>query len=208
MMFETILVLILIVMANYFFVSILLYFQPYCLMKDTRRRKSNLSTTTLCILDNLLNGSQYDRLSHEEEKPRKFVNCQRFIFRPSQEESFEDPELLHYFIASKLFYQNLMMVKNQDLPRKILKDPWDSLECVVYIRNLELEFQFEAMKSKFKGEGKLNAFGDVAETLLFHGTSNESLNQIVENNFTLDHLPSERGKMMLFGRGFYFSQVR
>ena len=100
-----------------------------------------------------------------------------------------------------------MMIKNPDLPRKNINNPWDALNSVVYIRNPNLETQFEAMKSKFKSEGKINAFGDVEESLLFHGTSNEALNKIVENNFSLEQLPSERGKLMFFGRGMYFSQL-
>lgn len=100
-----------------------------------------------------------------------------------------------------------MMIKNPDLPRKNINNPWDALNSVVYIRNPKLETQFEAMKSKFKSEGKVNAFGDVEESLLFHGTSNEALNKIVENNFSLEQLPSERGKLMFFGRGMYFSQL-
>ena len=43
--------------------------------------------------------------------------------------------------------------------------------------------------------------------LLFHGTSWESLNKIAENNFSVDHLPLERGKVMLFGRGVYLSEL-
>ena len=129
------------------------------------------------------------------------------MFLPSQEEKLQEPEHLHYFKASKLFYQNLMKIKNPALPRKIINEPWNALNSVVYIRNPQLETLFEAMKSKFKSEGKVNAFGDVEETLLFHGTSNENLNQIVENNFSLEHLPAERGKLMFFGRGMYFSQL-
>ena len=129
------------------------------------------------------------------------------MFLPSQEDRLQEPEHLHYFIASKLFYQNLMKIKNPALPRKIINEPWDALNSLVYIRNTQLETLFEAMKSKFKSEGKVNAFGDVEETLLFHGTSNENLNQIVENNFSLEHLPAERGKLLFYGHGMYFSQL-
>ena len=132
---------------------------------------------------------------------------QRFVFLPSQEQRYQEPERLHYFIASKLFYQNLMKIKNPDLPRKNVTDSWDALNSVVYIRNPMLETQFEAMKSEFKRDGKVNAFGDVEESMLFHGTSIENLNKIVENNFSLEHLPAERGKLMFFGRGIYFSQL-
>ena len=94
-----------------------------------------------------------------------------------------------------------MKIKNPALPRKIINVPWDALNSVVFIRNPRLEKKFEAMKSKFKSEGKENAFGDVEETKLFHGTSNENLNHIVEKNFCLEHLPAKRGKLLFYGHG-------
>jgi len=187
---------------------------PYS-RKDTLIPRKNVSSV-LSLLVSLLNdqsvGDEQTITETDDEERRRQSSsedqkCQRFVFLPSQEERFQEPELLHYFIASKLFYQNLMMIKNPDLPRKNITNPWDALNSVVYIRNPKLEMQFEAMKSKFKSEGKVNAFGDVHESMLFHGTSNEALNQIVENNFSLEQLPSERGKLMFFGRGIYFSQL-
>ena len=174
-------------------------------------------SSALCILASLLNSDQScgdEFFTEDDEGGRRRQQSlsedetvQRFVFLPSQEETYREPELLHYFIASKLFYQNLMRIKNPDLPRKNINNPWDALNSVVYIRNPKLETQFEAMKSKFKSEGKVNAFGNVEESMLFHGTSNEALNKIVELNFSLEKLPAERGKLMFFGRGIYFSQI-
>ena len=171
----------------------------------------------LCVLASLLNGDQsfeveetitedYERERRGQQSSAEQEKCQRFVFFASHEKRFHQPEFVHYFIASKLFYQNLLKIKNPDLPRNNVKNPWDALNSVVYIRNPKLEAVFEAMKAKFKSEGKRNAFGDVQESLLFYGTSNDILNKIIENNFSLEYFP--KGELNLFGRGFYFSQGR
>ena len=49
-------------------------------------------------------------------------------------------------------------IRNPALPRRNVIEPWDALNSVVYIRNPKLETQFEAMKSKFKSEGKVKSF--------------------------------------------------
>ena len=82
-----------------------------------------------------------------------------------------------------------------------------SQASIIYVDNNETKKQFERQKEKFSKEGKLDKYGNVAEVLLFHGTSWESLNKIVEDNFSVDHLPLERGKVMLFGRGVYLSEL-
>ena len=194
--------------------------QPYSpRLKDNLIPRANTSSSyALFLLASLLNPDQYlgdeeTFTGEDDEEGRrrsssKDKNCQRFVFLPSQEARIhQEPEHLHYFIASKLFYQRLMRIKNPALPRKTINEPWNALNSVVYIRNPKMETQFEAMKSKFKTEGKVNAFGDVEETMVFHGTSNENLNQIVENNFSLDHLPTDKEKLTFFGRGIYFSPL-
>jgi len=89
----------------------------------------------------------------------------------------------------------------------MITNAWDSLESIVYLDNGEIKDKFEEQKKIFEMEGKIDKYGKVKELLLFHGTSNESMNLIVENNFSIDHLPTERGKVMLFGRGIYFSEL-
>ena len=192
--------------------------QPYSpRLKDAPIPPTNTSYP-LFLLASLLNAGQYlgveeSFTGEDDEEGRrrsssKDEKCQRFVFLPSQEARIhQEPEHLHYFIASKLFYQRLMRIKNPALPRKTINEPWNALNSVVYIRNPKLETQFEAMKSKFKTDGKVNAFGDVEETMVFHGTSNENLNQIIENNFSLDHLPTDKEKLTFFGRGIYFSPL-
>ena len=78
---------------------------------------------------------------------------------------------------------------------------------MVYIHNQDSKTAFENLKKKFASEGKVDKYGNVCETLLYHGTTNESLNLIVEGNFSLEHVPLMRKKLMLFGTGVYFSEL-
>ena len=57
--------------------------------------------------------------------------------------------------------------------------------------------RYEAQKAKFLVEGKVDKYGAVRELLLFHGTTTESVNLIVEHNFTLDHQPLEPGQCLI-----------
>ena len=137
-------------------------------------------------------------------------DCVRFVFRPTEEGIYKIniPELIHYYISTKLFYQNIEKCTNKDLPRKTVRDAWNSLETVVFVKNSKLETKFGEIKAKFKQEGKVDAYGNVSELLLFHGTSNESINKIVEHNFCLDEKPDgPRNKVTLFGHGIYFSDL-
>ena len=135
-------------------------------------------------------------------------DCIRFVFNPMEEGIYSIPEQIHYYISTKLFYQNIEKCTNKDLPRKTVRDAWNSLETVVFVKNSKLETKFEEIKAKFKLEGKVDAYGNVSELLLFHGTSNESINKIVEHNFCLDQKPDgPRNKMTLFGHGIYFSEL-
>jgi len=132
----------------------------------------------------------------------------RRVFNVNEEESFlQDPEIIHYLRASSLFYQNVEKINSEELPRKLFLEPWSSLESVVYVHNPDIEMAFETLKEKFKSEGKVDKYGNVSETLLFHGTTNESLNLIIEQNFSLEHRPALRKKLMLFGTGIYFSEL-
>ena len=138
-------------------------------------------------------------------------SCMRYVFNPTEEGNYTImtiPESIHYYFSTKLFYQNIEKCTNKDLPRKTVRDAWNSLETVVFVKNSKLETKFEEIKAKFKQEGKVDAYGNVSELLLFHGTSNESINKIVENNFCLDQKPDgPRNKVTLFGHGIYFSEL-
>ena len=136
-------------------------------------------------------------------------NCQRRVFIPSIENTYKNPDIIHYYISTKLYYQNIDKCANNDLPRKRVSNSWNSLETVVFVKNSKLETKFEEIKAKFQQEGKVDAYGSVSELLLFHGTSHESINNIVEHNFCLQRRPDSghRDKVTLFGHGIYFSEL-
>ena len=117
------------------------------------------------------------------------------------------PFILHFYIAKEIFHRNVDKNSNKDLPRKIVNNHFDAIESIVHIQNQENEEKFSNLKIKFENEGKVDRYGNATEKLLFHGTSDVSINLIAENNFSLSALPAERGKVMLFGRGIYFSEL-
>ena len=178
------------------------------------------------IISHLINQFEFNIRPRSSEEKSKFAQmkesehqvetsstsnqeaCKRFVFNPTEEGIHSSPELIHYYISTKLFYQNIEKCTNKDLPRKTVRDAWNSLETVVFVKNFKLETKFEEIKAKFKLEGKVDAYGNVSELLLFHGTSNESINKIVETNFCLDQKPDgPRNKVTLFGHGIYFSEL-
>ena len=117
------------------------------------------------------------------------------------------PFLLHFYIAKELFHRNVGKNSNDGLPRKTVKNHHDAIDSIVYLENQELMRAFEEKKIQFEEQGKVDKYGNATEKLLFHGTCNESINKIAEDNFSLSALPEERGKIMLFGRGMYFSEL-
>jgi len=148
-------------------------------------------------------------LKKENETPAKKRKCKRTVFVSSEEQSyFNLPQFIFYLMATKIFYQNANKTSNDPkLPRKRIINPWDSLDSIVHVSNPDLEKDFENQRQLFENEGKVDKYGNVSELLLFHGTTNENINKIVESNFCIDNLPINRGKLMLFGKGVYFSEL-
>jgi len=145
----------------------------------------------------------------ENEIPPKKRKCDRTVFITSEENSYSSlPQFIFYLMATKIFYQNADKSSNDPkLPRKKIIRHWDSLDSIVHINNQDLERNYENQRQLFENEGKVDKYGNVPELLLFHGTTNENINKIVEDNFNIDILPMNRGKLMLFGTGVYFSEL-
>jgi len=145
----------------------------------------------------------------ENEIPPKKRKCDRTVFITSEENSYSSlPQFIFYLMATKIFYQNADKTSNDPkLPRKRILNYWDSLDSIVHINNQDLERNYESQKQLFENEGKVDKYGNVPELLLFHGTTNENINKIVDDNFNIDILPMNRGKLMLFGKGVYFSEL-
>ena len=203
----------------------------YSMLKSKKRwhrRKTHCHNEKLlfAVISHIIKNVEFTKGPRSSEEKMKFAqmknsehqdgasstsdqgDCIRFVFNPTEEAIYSFPEQIHYYISTKLFYQNIEKCTNKDLPRKTVRDAWNSLETVVFVKNSKLETKFEEIKAKFKLEGKVDAYGNVSELLLFHGTSNESINKIVEHNFCLDQKPDgPRNKVTLFGHGIYFSEL-
>ena len=132
----------------------------------------------------------------------------RSVFYPQCETSYPATALLHYHTACKVYYQTVSKYSHPDLPRKVVSSPWDSLHSITHIDNGNQAKLYEEKKKQFLREGKVDEFGSVRKTFLFHGSSMESINKIVEGYFDIDFSTSRgvQGRM-LFGRGVYFSQL-
>jgi len=72
------------------------------------------------------------------------------------------------------------------------------IETIDYIENRILMEIFENKKDQFRFEGK-----DPKECLLFHGTSSDNIDNILEENFRID-LAGKHGQA--YGEGIYFSE--
>jgi len=147
------------------------------------------------------------RINDEEDNSFEF---ERTVFYRDQEGCHGIPEEIHYNIASKEFYQNINRTGSDALPRKVTDRHWDCVNSIVYIRNDKITKKFENQRARFLGEAKVNEHGRVPETFLFHGSSMENINIIVEENFAVDVLPRDsvkREKSMLFGLGVYLSPL-
>jgi len=134
--------------------------------------------------------------------------CQRNVFYPDLEASFDSEKAGPYYIACKEFYQNINKTGSESLPRRVCRAPWQSIKSVVHLTNPALSRQFEAERARLLKERKVDEHGLVRETLLFHGSENEKINIILEENFRVDQQPGGgREKAMLFGRGVYMSPL-
>ena len=142
-------------------------------------------------------------------RPKYFTKHQIF---PSQEMFVPPDQMLHYYIASNHFFKMISKPINKACFIKEISDPSEAIESITYVQNKTLEEAFENQKRRFKEEGKVDAYGNVRETLLFHGTSEESIENIIDVNFCVDFKPSvvdgtSRKKAMMFGKGIYFSEL-
>ena len=108
----------------------------------------------------------------------------RSVFYPHCESSYPARSLLHYYTACKVYYQTISKYSKPDLPRKVVSSPWESIHSVTHIDNGAQAKLFEEKKKTFLQEGKVDEFGSVRETFLFHGSSKESINKIVEGHLS------------------------
>ena len=101
-----------------------------------------------------------------------FCRCERTVFYPHLESTFDIGTAGPYYIACKEFYQNINKTGSELLPRKVTRAPWQSIKSVVGLNNPSLRQQFKEERQRLGGQGKVDEHGLVRETLLFHGSEN------------------------------------
>ena len=130
-----------------------------------------------------------------------------YYFYPTQELELSKEKKQHFYIAGYQFYTKVSSHTSAPLQLRRVKNIQESIKSITYIENDESNRKFNEQKNLFQRTGK------ATEILLFHGTSEFSLNKILSENFNLDSEPREgtwsvqRKKKMKYGRGIYFSAL-
>ena len=150
-------------------------------------------------------------LTQKNENKKPDAVYQKFSFTPSHHLELDGKHAIHMYIAGYQFYRMMMKWAEPGasfpVPLRKVENAHDAIASIDYIRNPQIEEEYEAQKKRFENEGK-----QVAETLLFHGTAVANVDSILKNNFSLDQSPkqeqgSNRKKKELFGEGIYFSEM-
>lgn len=96
-------------------------------------------------------------------------------FRSTDKLKLERKNIFHFFVASSQYYK--MEKRDHNL-------------TITYMENGKLQRNFEKLK-----EAKDNNGEHFEELLLFHGTDEENVNSIFNNNFDIEHHPLRRSKV-------------
>lgn len=129
-------------------------------------------------------------------------------FFPDRTHEFEGKDVIHSYIAGYQFHK-MINRWNANIPMRKVVNTSNAIESITYINHPRLEREYEAKKVEFR-----RTHGQDSEVLMFHGTALASIENILENNFSIDHLPMRmdmnnetRKKTALYGRGVYFSEL-
>ena len=137
-----------------------------------------------------------------------------FKYFPSKSHDFSRENTKHAYIAGYQFHKMMSDLPKNSTPLRKIPNVGDAIETIIYIQNKQLEQTYENQRTSFEFQGKVNKAGMVDELLLFHGTTNSCIQDIVKNNFNIEALPQQltmsnqpRKKSMIFGKGIYFSPI-
>ena len=107
-----------------------------------------------------------------------------------------------------MFYKQLHL-PGVPVPLRKIADPVNALLAVTYLEHMKMNVFYEEMREVFRKNGK-----ESREVLLFHGTTQSSLEGIINEGFKLDSLPQQltleqepRRKTSLFGPGVYLTPL-
>ena len=105
-------------------------------------------------------------------------------FHSTDKLDLEKKNILHYFVASSQYYKMRKGSGN-----------WNSFDdhnlTITYIQNDDIKVNYEKLKKEKNDKGEL-----YEETLLFHGTDQENIDDIFINNFDINRHPLRRSKVI------------
>ena len=135
----------------------------------------------------------------------------RFI--PSRTHDFDRIHAKHAYIAGYQYHKMMARHPNNNTPIRKILNISESIEAITYIDNFSNTSTYEACKTLFKFQGKVDSHGDVEELLLFHGTNWSCVASIGRNNFDINAIPQQqdknkqtRKKSMMYGKAIYLSE--
>jgi hypothetical protein len=145
------------------------FFLEYCLSKRNEKHLENANSFVPQLKTEYTN-----------------IETRTFEFLASQELLIPEDLKIHYYISSNQFHKMMDKLTNPALPKKNVVNLCDAIESITYIQNEKLQTEYAWQKEVFKQHKKVDKNGVVREMLLFHGTSDESIKDIINNNFHID----------------------
>ena len=131
----------------------------------------------------------------QKKKPEDNLNKITDIstFHSTDKLDLEKKNILHYFVASSHYYK-MRKERTSGLFSFFSGDSNhidDHNLTITYIQNDDLKDNYEKIKKDKQEKGEL-----YKETLLFHGTDEENIDNIFNNNFDINRHPLKRSKVI------------
>ena len=172
------------------------------LLIDQKVEIGNTMRENITLREDLAAANAQITSLQEKTKPReKDVNEITDIstFHSTDKLDLERKNIIHYFVASSHYYKMRTQAKGRT--SNILGNFFGSLSqqgdidddhnlTITYIENGKLKRNFEKSKKDKEESGE-----HFEEILLFHGTDEENIDSIFNNNFDINHKPQRRSKV-------------
>ena len=139
---------------------------------------------------------------HQKREDRVNEITDISTFHSTDKFDLERKNIQHYYVALSQYYKMRTQRKSNDRPSGpgvlgnffgtlLSSDQVDDHDLTItYIENGKLKRNFEKSKKEKEDNGEL-----YEEILLFHGTDEENIDNIFNNNFDINHHPVRRSKV-------------
>ena len=150
-------------------------------MNENKKLRGDLAATQ---------AEMYLYLQEQAQKKKSEDNLKKITdistFHSTDKLDLEKKNILHYFVASSQYYKMRKGSGN-----------WNSFDdhnlIITYIQNDDIKVNYEKLKKDKNEKGEI-----YEETLLFHGTDQENVDDIFINNFDINRHPLRRSKVIRF----------